>query len=306
MKVLIYGHRGWIGSQFLEILKTKEDIEVICGESRVDCDREVEKEIQTVIPTHVISFIGRTHGVIDGKRYPTIDYLEQSGKLVDNIRDNMYSPLLLSILSQKYNFHFSYLGTGCIFEYDDSHPQPLVDDEDRQSGKLVSTPVDGFGETDLPNFHGSSYSIVKGFTDRMVHHLPILNLRIRMPITDSNNPRNFITKITNYQKICSLPNSMSVLPTLLPLVFTMMKDRVVGTINLVNPGVITHNRILTLYREYVDSSHTWENFTILEQDKILDARRSNNYLTTARLEELFPDVPTIEEAVKISLKKYKS
>ena len=43
---------------------------------------------------------------------------------------------------------------------------------------------------------------------------------------------------------------MSVLPTLLPLVFTMMKDRVVGTINLVNPGVITHNRILTLYQEH--------------------------------------------------------
>ena len=100
----------------------------------------------------------------------------------------------------KYNFHFSYLGTGCIFEYDDSHPQPLVDDEDRQSGKLVSTPVDGFCETDLPNFHGSSYSIVKGFTDRMVHHLPILNLRIRMPITDSNNPRNLLQKLQIIKK----------------------------------------------------------------------------------------------------------
>ena len=138
----------------------------------------------------------------------------------------------------------------------------------------------------------------------MVHHLPILNLRIRMPITDSKNSRNFITKITTYQKICSLPNSMSVLPTLLPLVFTMMKDRVVGTINLVNPGVITHNRILNLYREYVDSTHTWENFSIQEQDKVLDARRSNNYLTTTRLEELFPEVPSIEEAVKSSLQRY--
>ena len=85
-----------------------------------------------------------------------------------------------------------------------------------------------------------------------------------------------------------------------------MKDRVVGTINLVNPGVITHNRILNLYREYVDSTHTWENFSIQEQDKVLDARRSNNYLTTTRLEELFPEVLSIEEAVKNSLKKYKS
>ena len=305
MKVLIYGHRGWIGSQFLDILKQDTtEVEIVCGESRVDNDHDVEHEIQKVKPTHVISFIGRTHGVIGDKKYPTIDYLEQPGKLVDNIRDNMYSPLLLSILSQKYNFHFTYLGTGCIFEYDSSHHQPLVEEEDGQSGKLVSPPTDGFTENDKPNFDGSSYSIVKGFTDRMVHHLPILNLRIRMPITDSKNSRNFITKITTYQKICSLPNSMSVLPTLLPLVFTMMKDRVVGTINLVNPGVITHNRILNLYREYVDSTHTWENFSIQEQDKVLDARRSNNYLTTTRLEELFPDVPSIEEAVKSSLQKY--
>ena len=112
MKVLIYGHRGWIGSQFLDILEQDTtEIEIVRGESRVDHDQDVEYEIQKVKPTHVISFIGRTHGVIGDKKYPTIDYLEQPGKLVDNIRDNMYSPLLLSILSQKYNFHFTYLGT---------------------------------------------------------------------------------------------------------------------------------------------------------------------------------------------------
>ena len=44
----------------------------------------------------------------------------------------------------------------------------------------------------------------------------VLNLRIRMPITGDYNKRNFITKITTYEYICSIPNSMTVLPELLP------------------------------------------------------------------------------------------
>jgi hypothetical protein len=49
-----------------------------------------------------------------------------------------------------------------------------------------------------------------------------LNLRIRMPITASRHSRDFITKITAYEKICSMPNSMTVLPTLLPRIVELM------------------------------------------------------------------------------------
>ena len=52
--------------------------------------------------THIMSFIGRTHG----GNFNTIDYLEQPGKLVDNIIDNLYSPIVLSILAKKYNIHY--------------------------------------------------------------------------------------------------------------------------------------------------------------------------------------------------------
>ena len=125
----------------------------------------------------------------------------------------------------------------------------------------------------------------------------VLNLRIRMPITNINNPRNFITKITNYEKICSIPNSMTVLPELLPLVIDMMKNKRTGTINLTNPGLISHNRILELYREIVDKDFTWKNFSVEEQNVILASKRSNNYLNTDKLEYLYPEVLNIEQAV---------
>lgn len=295
MKFLVYGVNGWIGGKVFKLLQS-DDVEVVVGNSRVNDIVSLEEEIASVKPTHVISLIGRTHGTYNGKVYGTIDYLEQPGKLVENVRDNLFSPMVLSLLSKKYNFHFTYLGTGCIFEFDKDHPFGIESD--------------GFTEESLPNFFGSSYSIVKGFTDQLMHLVDdsVLNVRIRMPITDEFNSRNFITKITNYEKICSVPNSMTVLNELLPLMIDMAKKNITGTVNLTNPGLISHNEILEMYREIVDPDFKWQNFTIDEQSAILDSGRSNNYLETNMLENLFPNVLNIKDSVRnmlIQMKKNK-
>lgn len=292
MKVLVYGSRGWIGKQFIEILKAK-GVEYVEGIARVDNDIEVFEELYKREPTNVISFIGRTHGKIGDKVYSTIDYLEQEGKIVENIRDNLYSPIILAHLCKELNIHYTYLGTGCIFKFDENH--------------LFGKEENGFDEHSLPNFFGSSYSIVKGFTDRMMrlYQANVLNLRIRMPITGEENPRNFITKIATYEKICSIPNSMTVLPELLPLIIDMMRNKTVGTMNFTNPGLISHNEILQMYRELVDPEFQWENFSQEEQRKILASDRSNNFLETMRLESLFQGVLPIKESVRNMLLNYR-
>ena len=191
MKLLIYGSNGWIGNQFINyILNFENNINVCKGEARLNNLEDLKKEIDNFKPTNIISFIGRTHGKIDNKAYSTIDYLEQEGKLVENIRDNLFSPISLGLLCLEKNIHYAYLGTGCIFNYDSIHPY----------GKEEN----GFNEISEPNFFGSSYSVVKGFTDRLMHQMEknCLNMRIRMPINAEKSPRNFITKITNYEKIC--------------------------------------------------------------------------------------------------------
>jgi nucleoside-diphosphate-sugar epimerase len=292
MKVLVYGSKGWIGSQFINILM-KNKIKFLEGKSRVENKVDLEKEIDEYEPTHIISLIGRTHGICDNVTYSTIDYLEQEGKLFENVRDNLFSPLLLAHICSTKNIHFTYLGTGCIFQYDEQHP--------------FEQEINGFTEESLPNFFGSSYSIVKGFTDQLMklYDTKCLNLRIRMPITNNNNPRNFITKIVNYEKICSVSNSMTVLPELLPIALDLMKYGETGTFNLTNPGVISHNEILTLYRDIVDNNFTWENFAIEAQNEILESKRSNNYLDTKKLEKLYPDVKHIKIAIKEILLDWK-
>ena len=287
MKFLIIGHKGWIGSMIIKLLK-KQNIHFVFAKSRADNKAMVEQEFISLKPTHVMSFIGRTHGITkDGTKYTTIDYLEQKGKIKENVRDNLFAPLVLGLLCKKHNIHFTYLGTGCIFKYDEKH---IFGDE-----------TTGFLENDLPNFFESSYSTVKGYTDELIHLLEdnCLNLRIRMPITDKLEPRNFITKIINYEYICSIPNSMTVLDELLPYVIEMAKNNITGTVNLTNPGVITHNEVLEMYRDIIDPTFTWKNFSKKEQDKILAGGRSNNCLDTTKLTNLFPEI----EHIKISVKK---
>ena len=142
------------------------------------------------------------------------------------------------------------MGTGCIFDYDEEHPYGCEEN--------------GFTEQDKPNFFGSSYSIIKGVSDMLMHFFDdtVLNLRIRMPNTsEKNQPRNFITKITNYKKICSTPNSMTVLDDFIPIIADMAQKNVTSCFNLVNPGLISHNEILEMYKEIVDPAFTWENMT---------------------------------------------
>lgn len=282
MKILFFGSRGWIGKQFCQYL-INDNIEYIETNIRADNEKDVEKEILEHKPTHIISFIGRTHG----ENYNTIDYLEQPGKLVDNIRDNLYAPIILSILCKKYNIHYTYMGTGCIFEYNDSKDEEI--DEEKS-----------------PNFYGSSYSIVKGYTDRLQHMFSenTLNLRIRMPIVNYDHDRNFITKITKYEYVCSIANSMTVLDDMFPVILDMIKNNTTGTFNMCNKGVITHNEILELYKKYVDSSFNWKNFSIEEQNKILLSKRSNIELSSKKLYELYPNIPDIKTSIDNCLQNY--
>ena len=294
MKILFYGHSGWIGGQFKDyLLSVKAVIEN--GTARLEDYDALEEEIRRVNPTHIVSFTGRTNGTYEGEAINTIDYLEKPGKLVENLRDNLYGPLNLATLQAIYGFHYTYLGTGCIFSYDDElHPF-----ESENLGH-------GFQEGDAPNFFGSSYSIVKGFTDRIFHHHNVLNLRIRMPITATVNGRNFITKITKYSHICSIKNSMTVLSDFYPVWYDLMLKSHIGTVNCTNPGLISHNEVLELYKTHVDPTFTWANFSFEDQAKILASSRSNNYLDTSFIEANYPQVPRIADAVKAACLAMKS
>ena len=98
-------------------------------------------------------------------------------------------------------------------------------------------------------------------------------------------------------QVVNIPNSMTVLPELLPMSIEMADRNLTGIMNYTNPGAISHNEVLELYKEYIDPDFCWKNFTIEEQAKVIKAPRSNNLLDTARLETEFPHVLNIRQSL---------
>ena len=74
-----------------------------------------------------------------------------------------------------------------------------------------------------------------------------------------------------------------------------------GVYNFTNPGTISHNEILDLYKEYIDPSFTYTNFSLEDQAKILAAGRSNNELDSTKLVETCRsfgiEIPPIKESI---------
>ena len=126
----------------------------------------------------------------------------------------------------------------------------------------------------------------------------VCTLRVRMPISsDLSNPRNFITKISRYSKVVNIPNSMTVLDELLPISVEMAKRNCRGIWNFTNPGVVSHNEILQMYKSYIDPDFKWVNFTLEEQAKVIVAPRSNNELDASKLKKEFSDLLSIKDSL---------
>jgi len=274
MSYLVFGGiSGWIGQMIVKLLKDAGK-EVHVAKSRLEDRNNIEKEVDEIKPKYIINCAGVT-----GR--PNVDWCEDHKP--ETLRSNVIGTMTLCDVAFIRGIHVTNFATGCIYEYDDAHPM--------NSDK-------GFTEEDTPNFTGSFYSYTKGIVEKLLRVYPnVLTLRVRMPLSDDLHPRNFITKITKYEKVVDVPNSMSILYDLLPISIDMTNRELKGVYNFTNPGVISHNEILTLYKQYIDPNFAWKNFTVEEQAKILKAGRSNNMLDTSKITAVYPDLPPIQQSI---------
>jgi len=260
MKFMVIGGKtGWIGQQLVALLN-EQGIETACCNSRMENRETLAAELDEIKPTHVINA-----GGVTGR--PNVDWCEANRQAT--VRGNVIGMLNVADLCESKGIHHTLLATGCIFEYDEQHPM----------GSGI-----GFTEEDKPNFTDSWYSETKGYSEPMLKAFTTtLVLRLRMPISDDLNPRNFVTKILNYARVVDIPNSMTVLTELVPAIIKFAMASKTGILNYCNPGVISHNQVLDLYKEEVDPTYSYENFSLEEQAKVIAAGRSNNELDATKL-----------------------
>ncbi|GAV65162.1 Epimerase domain-containing protein, partial [Cephalotus follicularis] len=274
LKFLIYGRTGSIGGLLGKICK-KQGIPFEYGRGHLEERAQLLADIQIVKPTHVF----RAVGVIER---PNADSCETHKR--ETIRANVVGALTLADVCREHGLLMINYATGCIFEYDASHPL----------GSGI-----GFKEEDKPNFARPFYSKTQAMAEELLkEYHNVCTLRVRMAISsDLNNPRNFIANISKYDKVVNIPNSMSNLDELLPISIEMAKRNCRGIWNFTNPGVVSHNEILEMYKSYIDPNFKWFNFTPEEQAKVIVAPRSNNEMDASKLKQEFPELLPIKESL---------
>ena len=254
MKWLIYGSTGWIARKFIEYICTNDIVDTIVkGIRRMENFDDIKQEILAIQPDRVVVLGGLTYK----SPAKNIDWCEDHKQEV--IRVNVLGVLNIADICEQNNIHCTILGTGCIYS--------------SQNDEV-------FTEDSMWNFDKSFYSKTKAYTQELLKcYKNVLLLRIRMPIDNTNNPKNFIEKLKSFDKIISIPNSMTVLPEMIPIMVTLIVTGQTGTWNCVNPNVISHKEILDMLgiqKEYVDISH---------QSELTRVARSNNHLATTKIEQ---------------------
>ena len=254
MKWLIYGSTGWIARKFIEYICTNDIVDTIVkGIRRMENFDDIKQEILAIQPDRVVVLGGLTYK----SPAKNIDWCEDHKQEV--IRVNVLGVLNIADICEQNNIHCTILGTGCIYS--------------SQNDEV-------FTEDSMWNFDKSFYSKTKAYTQELLKcYKNVLLLRIRMPIDNTNNPKNFIEKLKSFDKIISIPNSMTVLPEMIPIMVTVIATGQTGTWNCVNPNVISHKEILDMLgiqKEYVDISH---------QSELTRVARSNNHLATTKIEQ---------------------
>jgi len=290
--IVFGGITGWVGATVVEMLE-EGGYTVKGTQLRLENREAIEREFDSFKPTHVISCAGCTGT-------PNVSWCDSNRETT--VRANVIGTLNLADVCFQRGLHLTNLSTGCIYSYEGKY---------KMEGGSWKVPQD-FTEKDDPNFIGSWYSRTKAYVDRILFHSypNVLTMRLRMPISDDLHRKNFITKIKSYARIINVPNSMSVLYDLLPLMVAMADKKYTGLYNFTNPGVISHNQCLDYFKEIIDPTLTYTNFTQEEHDAHVKIPRSNNSLDTTKLEtaakELGLELPEIHTAVKACFTRMKN
>ncbi|KAL7949715.1 hypothetical protein V8C42DRAFT_311738 [Trichoderma barbatum] len=283
-RFLIWGGNGWIAGQLKRLLE-EQGKEVHSTTIRMENREAVLSELFLIRPTHVLNAAGCT-----GR--PNVDWCEDNKS--QTVRSNVIGTLNLADACFQAKIHCTIFATGCIYQYDTTHP----------IGGL------GYTEEDRPNFEESFYSLTKSHVEPV--SLPAPTSAYQQEWVCGRFAR--LTCFLDLEQLLQLSypssNSNTMLHDLLPASIILAGHGETGVYNFTNPGAISHNEVLTLFKEIVRPELEWKNFTLDEQAKVIKAGRSNCTLDTTKLVTKLGgykyEIPEIHEAYRKCFKRMKA
>ncbi len=295
MKIHLLGHRGYVGG-WIQQYFSEQGYDVQAIDVDVTDLALVREALVDVKDSVVINATGKT-----GK--PNVDWCEDHR--LETAAVNITGAINVCQVASEQGNYVIQIGSGCIF----THPsvsQQNGETSPLKRGELNPSGIYEFTEEDEPNFFGSFYSQTKAVAESAVKEIPnVCVLRIRMPLQGSESPKNLLNKLLRYDKILSVPNSVTIMEDFMPFVQRVIEKRVTGVLNAVNPGAYEHRDLLEQYREIVEPDRSFEYIGLEEFAGMTKAERSNCVLSTKKCEELGIAMPRVGESLPKMMQAYK-
>lgn len=244
-------------------------------------ENEIFSVIRSLRPNVVINATGFTGS-------PNVDQCES--KKIATYTGNVIIPLMLAEACARVDVQMVHLGSGCIYFGQSQHknhylteiPGNTINPADSNYFYGAFELADsGWKETDFAN-PLSYYSKTKYACDLALGQLPnVVTLRLRMPISPLNHPRNLLNKLIGYSKILEEPNSVTFTSDLVNAIDWAIQKEKRGIYHITSPKPLTHSVLLEEYKKYVPA-HTYMKITKEELSGMVVATRSNCILDNSK------------------------
>lgn len=277
MKVLLLGSTGYIGKIFAQKLKNFVTIPYKNVGIRSLLKSWSETQFDTII--NCAGFVGR----------PNVDAVERNKESA--ITGNVLLPSILGeFLSITKDVRLMHVSTGCCYE---SSENQIFTENDKSNLDWSSSKSCSF------------YSGSKSLAEKILQKQKNVYIsRLRMPFDEKDCDRNYISKLINYDKLLSIPNSLSHTDDFTDSCLSLLKKSApFGTYNVVNTGYIDAEEICSMIKRYTNIKKEFKFYEDLEEF-YFDTRsfpRSNCKLSNQKLIDAGVEIRNVRDAVRDSL-----
>ena len=279
MSIILLGSHSFIARH---ILASNKDI--LPYNKRFYNDTDIHsfvRELKAMNAHVVISCVGQTGN-------PNIDSCETDKE--KTFFTNTIVPIALGNACNKFGIHFIQLSSGCCF-YQQSP------NDNGYGGDI------GWKETDFANPQ-STYSRSKYASDLVLEKLDTsCILRLRMPVSTLNHPRNLLSKLIGYNQVLETLNSITFLDDLVRAVQWTIDNKKTGIYHVSSPKPLTHSVFLDEYKKYAPD-HQYTKITPQELDALTVAPRSNCILNVNKIQNEGFEFEDTDKAVERYVREF--
>ncbi len=286
--IILFGSTGYIGSEFKKQLEELK-LPLFCWQNTSNTTfKDLEKWYES-LGYPIIDFVINAAG-FTGK--PNVDACELDKE--NTIHGNIIWPQILTDWCILNDITLGHVSSGCIYTGKRSDGKP-------------------FTEEDEPNFtfkqnNCSFYSGTKSIAENIVKkHEKHYIWRLRIPFEETDNNRNYISKLIKYEKLLEAENSISNKQEFVSVVIQSIINKVPhGIYNITNTGYITTSQLVEKLKKTISKEKDFLLITEKElYEKFAKTPRSNCILDNSKILSTGIKMRSVDESIDYCLNNWK-